>query len=154
MLCYEHHLLSHTYIHAYMYLSIYLQLKEKMIRDTILLVDPLPYDRDALVDVLKRRLGNVATGEGGRRGGGRGGSTNNNRLFKGNGATTTGGGASALHRDLQLVLKGRRPRMVGEMPTYVGGYERMCPNTEIHRQVMMLKRRYVKKAPSSSSHPS
>ena len=110
----------------------YLQLKEKMIRDTILLVDPLPYDREALVGVLKRRLGK----EGGS-------------VKEDSNDETPSTSGSALHRDLHRLLKGRRPRMIGEMPAYLGAYERMCPNTEVYRQVMNLKRRYVKKAPPS-----
>jgi hypothetical protein len=38
------------------------QVKERMIRDTILLVDPLPFDRDALFQVLQRRLTKTTQG--------------------------------------------------------------------------------------------
>lgn len=40
-----------------------LQVKERMIRDTVLLVDPLPFDRDALVEVLRRRLTKAGHGQ-------------------------------------------------------------------------------------------
>ena len=33
------------------------RVKEDMIRDTVRLVAPLPYDRDALVTTLERRMG-------------------------------------------------------------------------------------------------
>lgn len=38
------------------------QVKERMIKDTILLVDPLPFDRDALFQVLQRRLTKTTQG--------------------------------------------------------------------------------------------
>jgi hypothetical protein len=33
------------------------QVKEQLIRETIELVDPVPFDREALLEVLRRRLG-------------------------------------------------------------------------------------------------
>lgn len=108
--------------------------KLSLIRDTVALVDPLPFSHEALAEVTERRIHKHA--EAARRphqvsiGSG---------LGSGSGASVTGEDRRQLDLDLFRVLRGRRPRVYGEMPASLGAYERICPGSEPFRRVMKLK---------------
>jgi len=108
--------------------------KMGLIRDTVALVDPLPFDRAALARIIKKRLHMQA--EARRRphqvsfGSGMG---------PGTGAPLSSSERESLDSDLAEILRGRRPRAYGEMPNHLGAYERICPGSEPFRRVMRLK---------------
>jgi len=124
------------------------QVKDALIRDTVALVAPLPYDRDALMAVLERRLQRLqaphhpahrrrpgatpaptppppaAGGKPDPGGGGGGGDT---------------GVFSELDLDLSAVLRGNVPRAHGEEPEARGGFAWLCPGTPEHDKVSRLR---------------
>ncbi|CAE7252093.1 Ttll5 [Symbiodinium microadriaticum] len=77
--------------------------KQPLISDTIDLVEPLEFDRRRLAEVLHRRVERKA-------------------------ATGATGGRQQLDIDLHAVLKGQLPRKYGDMPQYMGNYERIAPS--------------------------
>ena len=97
------------------------RVKDAMIKDTILLVNPLPFDRAAVSRVMRRRMRDVATSK-----------------------FTLGKGDSCLESDLKEILGRARPRRYGEMPANVGEYERLAPHTPLFEKVLKLKSRCIK----------
>jgi hypothetical protein len=114
-----------------------IDVKEQMIHDTIRLVDPLCYDRHALLKVLEERL-LVLEKE-------------RNKpyvaSFLGSGNTSTTGGMSYSMKEMNAwitqILHGKRPRMYGELPAEMGDYRRICPGP-LHDAAMKLKRTYIR----------
>ena len=100
-----------------------IRVKNAMIRDTIKLVDPLPFDRGALARVLKRRYSDI--------------SKNKFSLSKNDNSIE-------LEKDLRDILGDSTPRKYGEDPKDVGGYERLCPNTKLHAHVLKMKSKIIK----------
>ena len=105
------------------------RVKDALIRDTVALVDPIPFDRGAVVGAIERR----------RR------SNQSSRVHEG----TTGGQPAQSHRrelacDLDMILRGRLPRRVGEKPRFVGAYELLCPKTPSYTKIQKIKRGLVK----------
>lgn len=94
------------------------RIKDAVIRDTIALVNPLPYDRIALLDALTRRVNDVRK--------------------KGPAAILKAD--SSLEADLARIFMGNFPRRCGELPTHMGNFERLCPGTSIYVQAMRLRR--------------
>mmetsp|Transcript_1057 Transcript_1057/g.3431 ORF Transcript_1057/g.3431 Transcript_1057/m.3431 type:complete len:998 (-) Transcript_1057:2293-5286(-) len=93
--------------------------KEKVIRDTVALLDPLPFNRSALLSVLKRRLSELKTRH----------------------TLTSIGNAESrkqLNVDLSKILYGRKPRSYGDMPTQLGCFERVAPSKAL-TALMKLK---------------
>jgi hypothetical protein len=142
-----------------------LSTKTQMLADTIGLVDPLPFDRSALVSILQRRMRNaeafaalgpagapaasgfgqllpLGTHQGG--GGGAGGG-----VQSGAGAAPAGYSAATmaaltreraqLDSDLSAILHGRMPRLFGAMPEHTGQYQRICPGSDAFNRAMKLK---------------
>jgi hypothetical protein len=101
------------------------QVKESLIRDTILLVDPVPFDRDAIVPVLERRLTKRSA----------------KALIHEAGE---GGAGGYLNRDFHAILKGRVPRACGEPPRNPGAYEMICPNSARYQAIVKVKRKYIR----------
>jgi tubulin polyglutamylase TTLL5 len=97
------------------------RVKEAMVRDTILLVDPLPFDRKALAQVLRRRLSSF--------------NAKSRGFIRGD---------QELERDLEAILGSVRPRSVGEMPKHLGGFERLSPGTAAYAHCLKLKAKLVK----------
>ncbi|KAK3243678.1 hypothetical protein CYMTET_46683 [Cymbomonas tetramitiformis] len=91
------------------------EVKGSMLRDTVRLVDPPDFDRDALYRVLMRRLGGGANQRGARPGGGMG-------------MGTLAEERDQINRDLNAILRGRMPRSYGEMPAYLGQFVRIAPS--------------------------
>lgn len=92
------------------------EVKSQLIKDVITLVNPLPFDRLALANVLKRRK-QQRTGparKSRRQGGG---------LLAGTEAEEK----EVLNVDLHAILKGANVRAAGEMPHELGNFERVAP---------------------------
>lgn len=81
--------------------------KIKLTDDLIDLVDALDFDRKRLLEVLSRRLKEV------------------NSVTAATGAQA----AKLLNRDLTYILNGQEPREYGEMPKFMGGFERVAPSS-------------------------
>jgi tubulin polyglutamylase TTLL5 len=98
-----------------------IRVKNAMVRDTIALVAPAPYDRAAVARVLKRRFNDI--------------SKNNISVGRSDGD---------LEKDLRDILGDTIPRRYGENPAILGDYEKLCPDTRIHTHVLKLKSRIIK----------
>ena len=128
------------------------RVKEALIRETVALVAPLPFDRDALHAVLSRRLGEL---DDARRAAQRGGAgpgkqqpqeqQQQQQKEGGKKKGPAGAGAAAadapsastaaareehaaLNADLRAILRGAVPRAYGEMPAQLGAYRRIAPD--------------------------
>ena len=97
------------------------RVKNAMIRDTILLLDPAPFDRAAVARVLKRRLNEMTR----------------------NKFTMTKSDPD-LERDLKEILGNYVPRKYGQEPKYLGEYQRLCPETKMYTHVIKLKTKLIK----------
>jgi hypothetical protein len=97
------------------------RVKNTMIRDTISLVNPAPFDRAAVARVLKRRFSDI--------------SKNKFVLNKND---------PDLEKDLKDILGDFVPRKYGEEPVTMGEYERLCPSTKLHDAVLKMKARIIK----------
>lgn len=98
-----------------------IRVKNAMVRDTIALVAPAPYDRAAVARVLRRRFKDISKS-----------------------SATVGRGDGDLERDLRDILGDTLPRRYGENPSILGDYEKLCPDTKIHTHVLKLKSRIIK----------
>ena len=94
-----------------------------MIKDTIELIDPPPFNREAIPRILKRRIKEFQQSKS---------SFLNNK------------NDSALESDLHEILGDYIPRKFGEIPKKIGNYEMLCPGTKAYTQVMKLKRSIIK----------
>lgn len=92
-------------------------IKQKMIDDTIALLDPVDYDRRRLFEVLEKRV-----------------STD---FDKSSGALNTNT-KKQMNRDLTYILHGKLPRKYGEMPKNMGEYERMAPSEASERYLKLI----------------
>ncbi len=96
------------------------KVKNALIRDTISLVDPIPYDRAAVARILKRRLHDV--------------SKNKLNISKND---------PDLFKDLKDIYGDHIPRQYGELPSHMGDYQKLCPDTKIHDHIMRLKGKII-----------
>jgi len=128
------------------------QIKEELIRDTIALIDPLPFDRKYLVDGLQAFLGRDSSAS----------------MSKASSASLNKNDEQKLDIDIQLPKKqkkiktprnskasasqqieeyiekitgGRTIRQYGKLPSEMGKYERLAPNTDNYRKILQEKRR-------------
>jgi len=107
--------------------------KAELIRDTVALVDPLPFDAAALLAVLRRRQDASALLQ-------RKGPSGGVSAQAGFGAGRMSPADRAqLNEDMRAVLCGRLPRALGEMPQHLGHYERVAPGSESFNRAMRLK---------------
>jgi hypothetical protein len=95
--------------------------KDAMIRDTINLIDPTPYDRSAVAKMLKKRLADILK---------------NKSIASKNDPD--------LEKDLQEIFGNKLPRQYGEIPQILGDYQRLCPNTKIYNSLLKLKSKIIK----------
>ena len=110
-----------------------LSTKAALVRDTIALVDPLPFDAAALLAVLRRRQDNSALLQ-------RKGPSGGVSAQAGFGAGRMSAADRAqLNEDMRAILCGRRPRALGEMPAHLGAYERVAPGSASFERAMRLK---------------
>jgi hypothetical protein len=111
--------------------------KAELMRDTIALVDPLPFDAEALAAVLQRRAANSESHAK------RGLNAASAASGFGSGAGQTGRMGAAdrrqLNADLAAILHGRKPRPLGQLPDHMGNYQRIAPGSEAFNRVMRLK---------------
>ena len=99
------------------------KIKRQLIYDTVRLVNPLPYDRKALEEVLSRRVVDVE----------------NQRLRPY--LSTPIPANDQLNRDLTAILRGAMPRKPGEAPADIGAYRKIAPDTQICQKTEKLLRR-------------
>ena len=92
------------------------RVKGAMVSDTIKLIDPAPFDREALPRVLRRRLKESKS------------------------ASLSVRNDTKMEDDLHEILGDYVPRRYGEVPKHLGEYEMLCPNTKAYSYVMKLKR--------------
>ena len=106
-------------------------IKSRLMRDSLRLLDPLPFDRAALLEVLKRRVEEME----------------DNRLRPYHATVPERGRQqNELNRDLSAILRGRTPRRPAkDMPSYTGGYTRICPGP-VYARAMKLKKQSIKSA--------
>lgn len=95
------------------------RVKNAMIEDTVKLLDPAPYDRAALLKVLKRRLKQLST-----------------NLHQ---PVPSSKNDTELSNDIRSILGDYVPRIYGDEPAYYGSYERLCPNTKVYQQAVRYK---------------
>lgn len=96
-----------------------IRVKNAMIKDTVKLLNPAPFDRAALLKVMKRRLKQVASS-----------------LHQ---PAPSSKNDPDLDSDLRAILGDYIPRKYGEEPAYYGDYERLCPNTKAYEQAIRFK---------------
>jgi len=118
--------------------------KERCIADIIALIDPVAYDRDALVDVLDRRLKHAESGDRAT-----GGAPRPVRRRSGDGPTADDAREAALAADLVDVLPGRPPRRVHVPPSTLGDFEVLAPS-HAHDKVRRVKRAVCKAPPAAT----
>ena len=105
-----------------------IRVKNQMICDTIKLLNPASFDRSALLKILKRRIKNIAANP-----------------FK-----SVGGRADPdLNDDLRQILGDHVPRIYGEDPKHLGGYEKLCPNTKMYEKSVQFKNKIFKSTNNS-----
>lgn len=101
------------------------RVKDAMIRDTIKLIDPAPFDRAAIPKILRRRMKDTKN------------------------VSLSAKKDKNLEADLKSILggdsgKGWVPRKYGEIPREMGEYEMLCPGTKGYAHVLKLKRAIMK----------
>jgi Tubulin-tyrosine ligase family len=96
------------------------RVKNIILNDTIQLIDPAPFDREAVRKILQRRFRSF--------------SKNKIGLHK----------DSELEYDLKEILGDYVPRKYGEVPKILGGCERLCPHTAIYTHIVKLKSKIIK----------
>lgn len=123
--------------------------KTELIRDTLAVVDPLPFDAAALQSVLQRRMANSESFS--RRGPNAASASSG----FGSGASQFGrispGDKQQLNADLSGILYGRRPRVLGEIPSKLGAYQRICPGTDAFNRVTKLKLGHLRGLPTATA---
>ena len=87
-------------------------IKQRLIDDTIDLINPVDFDRKRLFEVLERRTHEDFS------------------AGKGSAAAQSTGAKRTMNRDLTYILNGQLPRGHGEMPSMMGNYEMICPSAE------------------------
>lgn len=91
--------------------------------DTIRLVNPLRFDRLALIDVLTRRF--YEADEERKR----------PHTCVRHPKDAEEHAARQLNEDLTTIFRGNIPRSFGEIPEHLGNYRRICPQTTLYNQV-------------------
>jgi len=109
------------------------QIKETLIRDTIRLLNPIPYDRKALVHILNRRLAAEEQGS----------------LVHRQTAQNALASPTVLNADLNKILHRLKPRRYGELPHYLGAYTQLAPGQSFDK-MRRLKRAVTKNCGVSS----
>lgn len=95
--------------------------KPRVVKDTIQLLDPLPFDREALASCLQSRL--VKT----------------QRSFLDGIQARTADEKNQLSLVIQKILAGGRPRQYGELPQKIGLYERIAPSRRLQNLARQTK---------------
>jgi tubulin polyglutamylase TTLL5 len=99
------------------------RVKNNMLKDMIDLLEVTPFDRAALFRIIKRRLASIGK----------------NRYY------VSGRNDPDLEQDLQDILGANYVhRAYGDLPSNLGNYERLCPETSYHQVVLKLKKKIIK----------
>ena len=85
------------------------RVKEALIRDTVALIDPLPFDRDALVTAIEQRR------------------------------QAQPHSRAPLAKVLSSILGSRLPRQIGEPPRHMGNYEALAPGSSAYLKCCKIK---------------
>ena len=96
-------------------------------------MDPAPFNREKLVEVLHRRHEEQKAKE--------------KRPYaqaSPAGATDSLDDQEQLETDLDAILYGKVPRAYGEMPKVLGLYDRICPGSPEFDRAMRLKRAHLR----------
>lgn len=101
--------------------SLDIRVKNGVIKDTVSLIAPAPFDRAAVARILTRRFADIRK---------------NKFVFNRNDPD--------LEKDLNDILGDFVPRKYGEIPKILGGYELLCPNTKMHASILKMKSRIIK----------
>ena len=97
------------------------RVKNQMIHDSIRLVNPVQYNREAVASILKRRMNDVATSK-----------------------FVLGRHDPYLESDLYEMLGDQVPRRYGEMPEVMGNYQWLVPNTKLYENIMKNKAKVMR----------
>jgi hypothetical protein len=123
--------------------------KSALVRDTLAVLDPLPYDHAALELAVETRLRNAGAAA-------KGGPTAPSAA---SGLSRIGPGAmapvdrAALDADIAAILYGRRPRGLGELPAVLGEYTRLAPGTAVFARALKLKLAHIRAKGEASAGP-
>ena len=90
--------------------------KQRLIDDTIDLIEPVDFDRKRLFEVLERRLNDDFRQN-----------TNAHTYAK-----------RTMNRDLTYILNGKLPRKYGEMPKMMGKFERIAPSQQSETYLKLI----------------
>ena len=101
--------------------------KKELICDVIKLVDPSPYDRGALLEIVQRKIVEASNPKSGR-----GSQSSSSR------ACVSSADQKRLNEDIKSILRGGRPRQYGEKPRHLGKFERLSPSQD-YNQFSRLK---------------
>ena len=93
-------------------------IKQKMIDDTISLLDPIDYDRKRLFEVLERRV--------------------HEDFSKSSAGTQNTHTKRQMNRDLTYILNSKVPRQHGELPKKLGNYERIAPSEASEKYLKLI----------------
>ncbi len=89
--------------------------KQRLVDDTIDLVQCVDFDRKRLVEVLERRV-----------------------VEEGRATGPPFGGLKQMNRDLTYILNGTLPRKYGEMPQFIGNFERIAPTPYSEKVIRLI----------------
>ena len=92
-------------------------IKQKLIDDTIKLLDPVDFDRKRLFEVLERRIHEDFS---------RGANTSNTNQ------------KNRMNKDLSYILHNHVPRKYGEMPKKMGNFDRIAPSETSERYLKLI----------------
>jgi hypothetical protein len=131
--------------------------KNAVVRDTIKLLDPPAFDREALAAVMKRRLSEQSSKKGGESKGSNVEHHKPKQKLKkqqsdGGSVSRPGAGVSpldpviaVLEDDLKKILgPDYTPRKYGEMPKELGAFQRLCPGTPFYEKALKLKGKIIR----------
>lgn len=104
------------------------RVKDAMMLDTLGVVDPLHFDRAKLAEVIARRQRDEEDEK------------KRPHAYTRHPREVEELAAHQLNQDLTAILRGKVPRMYGELPERLGNYRRLCPHTTMYNQLVKLKR--------------
>jgi hypothetical protein len=109
--------------------------KYQLVEDTIRLVNPLSFDREALLEALKQKRDELVTNR-------LRPYANPTAMFK-NHREAVDAKRSELDAVLSKVLQGQVPRRYGEMPEHMGQYKRLAPGTSLYNSAVKLRQKGI-----------
>ena len=118
-------------------------IKYQLVEDTIRLVNPLSFDREALLEELKKKRDELVTNR-------LRPYANPTAMFK-NHQDALEARRVELDTILTKVLKGKVPRQYGEMPEYLGKYKRLAPGTNVYKRAVKLREKGIASRKQGSS---